>query len=58
MTRNQLSDTSTRYACENCGTVVSADFARVFGDNDDTLYRCPDCSSLRDLMSGDGAHPE
>ena len=31
--------------CQNCGTSVSSKFGRVFGDNDDKVYACPECSS-------------
>ncbi|WP_449272252.1 DUF7563 family protein [Halostella limicola] len=29
--------------CENCGEMVSASFARVFGDNEETIYGCVHC---------------
>jgi len=38
--------------CRNCGTYVSSRFARVFGDNDDQVYRCIECSTLRALQQG------
>lgn len=30
--------------CDRCGGFVTADFARVFGDNDDRLSGCLDCT--------------
>jgi len=35
--------------CTRCGEFVTSDFARVFGDNHDTVHGCPSCTSLRDL---------
>lgn len=43
---------STR--CRNCGTYVSSQFAKVFGDNEDEIHRCIECSTLRDLQQGAG----
>lgn len=36
--------TATTVECQNCGGMVSDDFARVFGDNDDVVHGCPECS--------------
>lgn len=30
-------------SCENCGTFVTADYARVCGDNQDNVQDCPSC---------------
>lgn len=38
--------------CLNCGSYVSSRFARVFGDNEDEVYSCIECSTLRDLQEG------
>jgi hypothetical protein len=43
--------------CNNCGTYVTPDFARVFGNGEDEVFGCPRCSSFSDLMSGRGAKP-
>ena len=29
--------------CQNCGNVVSNNFARVYGDNNDDVHRCMEC---------------
>ena len=29
--------------CENCGSTVSDQFARVYGDNNDEVHRCMEC---------------
>lgn len=29
--------------CDRCGGYVSADYVRVFGDNQDRIDACPDC---------------
>lgn len=35
--------------CPNCEEVVSADFVRVFGDNDGRIDGCVHCLTSRDL---------
>lgn len=30
--------------CRNCGTRVTEDFARVFGDNDGRVFHCHECT--------------
>ena len=41
--------------CENCGNVVTGDFARVFGTNSNQVFACPACVSMRDIMDGAAA---
>ena len=36
-------------SCENCGRQVSPRYARVFGDNDDRIFGCPNCMSSSEL---------
>lgn len=38
--------------CRQCGEYVSSRFAKVFGDNEDNVYRCIECSSFRELNGG------
>lgn len=38
--------------CDNCGTFVTSDFARVFGDNDGNVYGCLDCMLISDIPAG------
>lgn len=45
-------DTGARSVCQNCGSSVSRDFARVFGDNEDRVDRCLECSTFRDVHGG------
>lgn len=35
--------------CRNCGTQVTRQFARVFGDNDDIPHGCPACTTYREM---------
>ncbi|WP_337653296.1 DUF7563 family protein [Halomontanus rarus] len=35
--------------CRNCGTQVTRQFARVFGDNGDVVHACPDCTTYREM---------
>ncbi|MFD1515652.1 DUF7563 family protein [Halomarina rubra] len=41
--------------CENCSAAVSTQYARVLGDNDDTVHACPNCTTLRDVSDGAAA---
>ncbi|MFC7047317.1 hypothetical protein ACFQH6_19580 [Halobacteriaceae archaeon GCM10025711] len=41
--------------CQGCGSFVTSDFARVFGDQDNVVHRCLDCDSFRRLNQGSGA---
>ena len=38
--------------CDECENHVTADFHRVFSDNEDMLYGCPDCMSMTDIKDG------
>ena len=29
--------------CQNCGSTVTEDYARVFGDNDNQVHGCTEC---------------
>jgi hypothetical protein len=31
-------------SCQNCGAEVTQDYARVFGDNDNEVHGCTDCT--------------
>ncbi|WP_135536978.1 DUF7563 family protein [Halostella pelagica] len=42
----------TNRQCRNCGAYVSNQFARVFGNNQNRVYACLDCSTTRDLREG------
>ena len=52
------SSEDTNRSCQNCGSHVTEQFARVFGTNDDAVHGCPDCSTGRELYEGHGAHAE
>lgn len=60
----ELAETSTagrtdrRTVCLNCGHYVTDTFRRVFGDNQDELYGCLNCSTMRDLRSGAGVQSD
>lgn len=38
--------------CTNCGGFVTVDFARVFGDNQDQVYGCPECITATAIYNG------
>lgn len=44
----------TNTKCRNCGSYVTGAFARVFGDNNDRVYACLECSTMRALRTGSG----
>jgi hypothetical protein len=44
--------------CANCGAPVTKRFARVYGDNDDTVYGCRSCMQQNEIDRGWAAHPE
>ncbi len=47
-------DTERWTECEQCGNQVSAEFARVFGDNHHRLINgCPDCATYREITGTD-----
>lgn len=43
--------------CWNCDGHVTAQFARVMGDNDDEVYMCPNCCGFRELSNGASGDP-
>lgn len=54
---SKLSDTRAVDApaprrCRACGSFVSRRFRRVFGDNDDEVDACLDCTTVRRLTEG------
>ena len=38
--------------CQGCGSSPTEQFRRVFGDNDDVVHGCPECSTYRELHDG------
>lgn len=44
--------------CNNCGSFVTPTFVRVFGDNDNDIFGCPDCTQIVSLQAGEAANPE
>ncbi|WP_449272251.1 DUF7563 family protein [Halostella limicola] len=40
--------------CNNCGSFVTPDFARVFGGNEDEVYGCLDCVGATAVKNGAG----
>ncbi|WP_258302789.1 DUF7563 family protein [Haloferax larsenii] len=52
MLLESASDTSS---CLNCGSHVTSDFRRVYGDSEDRVHRCRECDTLVRLHRGSGA---
>jgi hypothetical protein len=44
--------------CEKCGSFVTPQFARVFGDNDDHVYGCPTCTAVTEILDGAATQPD
>lgn len=44
--------------CQRCGAQVSRKFARVFGDNDDTVHACTNCVPDSAILNGAAHNPE
>lgn len=40
--------------CNNCGAFVTHDFARVFGDNKETVAGCLDCMPIGEFITREG----
>lgn len=45
-------------ACNECGSFVTADFARVFGDNADQVFGCTSCMTASEIYEGEATRPE
>lgn len=41
--------------CENCGSFVTNRFVRVFGNGDNQVFACLNCSTNTELIEGFGA---
>ncbi|WP_438267481.1 DUF7563 family protein [Haladaptatus halobius] len=44
--------------CQNCGSFITRDFARVFGDNQNTVHGCLNCMSKTDVKAGHASDPQ
>lgn len=44
--------------CSGCGSFVTKDFARTFGDSDDTVHACPECTDWTPIKNGAAAKPD
>lgn len=44
--------------CSDCGGFVTKDFARTFGDRDDEVHACPDCTTWTAVKKGAAAKPD
>lgn len=47
-------DVDDQRRCQRCGSHVSANFRRTFGDESGAVHGCPDCMTYRE-MKNDGA---
>lgn len=45
-------------SCWNCSSAVSERFRRVFGDDNDRVYCCPNCAGPEELHNGGAADPD
>jgi hypothetical protein len=44
-----------RNTCAFCGSHVSTDFSRVYGDDRDRVHRCPECDTWIRIWKGSAA---
>lgn len=44
--------------CQQCQTPVSRQFRRVFGDNDNRVWACLDCTTATRVKRGAGRAPD
>lgn len=44
--------------CTNCGSAVSNEFAKVFGDNDEVVHLCLNRTASGDISEGMSSHPQ
>ncbi|WP_446685177.1 DUF7563 family protein [Haladaptatus pallidirubidus] len=44
--------------CQNCESFITRDFARVFGDNQNTVQGCLNCMSGTDVKAGHASYPQ
>lgn len=42
----------TMQRCQSCGSFVTTDFARVFGNNADEVFGCLDCMTYSEIQHG------
>ncbi|WP_458189651.1 DUF7563 family protein [Haladaptatus sp. NG-WS-4] len=49
-TRTNAGGTERR--CQNCGSFITSEFARVFGNNDDVVFGCLECMSATEVRNG------
>lgn len=50
-------DTVTENRCQSCGSFVTRDFARVFGNNENDVFGCLECMTATEVKKG-GARAE
>ncbi|MFH5799071.1 hypothetical protein [Haladaptatus sp. DYF46] len=51
------SDTVAENRCRSCGSFVTRDFARVFGNNENEVFGCLECMTATEVKKG-GARAE
>ncbi|WP_225741293.1 DUF7563 family protein [Halorussus halophilus] len=51
------SDTMAENRCQSCGSFVTRDFARVFGNNRNQVFGCLECMTATEVKKG-GARAE
>ncbi len=44
--------------CRNCGTFVTPQFTRVFGNNRNEVFGCFECMTATEVKRGRANHPE
>lgn len=45
------------YTCRNCESKVSKEFGEVFGNNNDEVFKCLECSTSREVKDAAAYRP-
>lgn len=54
MSTDSIGELAPNSVCQRCGGHVTAQYARVFGDNDDIVHGCQECKTGREMYEGGG----
>lgn len=57
MSSGTSSDTMADSRCQSCGSFVTKDFAKVFGNNHNEVFGCLECMTATEVKKG-GARAE
>ncbi|WP_233274872.1 DUF7563 family protein [Haladaptatus cibarius] len=56
--RNVDDSTMADTQCRNCGSFVTPQFTRVFGNNQNEVFGCFECMTATEVKRGRANHPD